>query len=151
MGIYKHQLGLLEYFILETDKEVGTVSVNNCIKNLLKLICLLQKNSRNNCCLEDGCAKPFLGPINRGCCYNTRVITLYNKDGSIFNTNYIDNNGNTQNSSLFRVEKVFDNCATLLILQKIDNNYLSTKQTITVKLDCICAIHCIDDVIINCL
>lgn len=125
------------------------MKVNNCIKNLLKLINLLQKNARNDNRLEDGCCKPFLGPDIVSNCYNTRVITLYNKKGNIFTTTYVDENGNTQTSSFFRVEKVFDDCSTLLILNKNGNNYSSTKQTITVRLSCICAIKCIEDVTID--
>lgn len=122
---------------------------NRCIKNLLKLICLLQKNSENKCSLEDGCTKPFLGPSMNNICYNTRVITLYNKDNSLFTSNYINESGYQEESSLFRVEKVFDNCATLLILRKENNEYCSTGQTVTVKLECICAIKCLEDVIVN--
>ena len=50
---------------------------NKCIRNLLKLINLLQNNSINNCSMNDGCTKPFLGPSINNICYNTRVITLY--------------------------------------------------------------------------
>ncbi len=125
------------------------MKVNNCIKNLLKLIDLLQKNARDGNHLEDGCCKPFLGPDIISNCYNTRVITLYNKNGSIFTTNYVDDHGITHTSSFFRIKKVFDDCATLLILNKNGDNYSSTKQTITVKLSCICAIKCIEDVIID--
>ena len=36
------------------------MTTNRCIKNLLKLICLLQENSQDECCIEEGCTKPFL-------------------------------------------------------------------------------------------
>lgn len=125
------------------------MKVNNCIKNLLKLICLLQKNAKNNRHLEDGCCRPFLGPDIVSNCYNTRVITLYNKNANIFTANYTDENGDNQTSSFFRIERVFDDCSTLLILKKNGNNYSSTKQTITVRLSCICAIKCIEDVTVD--
>ena len=38
------------------------MTTNRCIKNLLKLIALLQDNSKDDCCFEEGCTKPFLGP-----------------------------------------------------------------------------------------
>lgn len=121
------------------------MNTNYCIRNLLRLICLLQENSNNRNCLEDGCVKPYLGPAISECCYNTRIITLYNKDGSIFSTSYLDDNGNTQISSLFRVQEVFDNCVTLLILREENGTYFSTRQTITIRLNCICAVKCITD------
>lgn len=125
------------------------MALNRCIKNLLKLICLLQNNSNNNCPADDGCTKPFLGPSATYICYNTRVITLYNKMGNLFTANYVDDSGNNQTSTLFRVERVDDECATLLILNKDGDNYLSTNKFITVNLDCICAIKCIEDVVVS--
>ena len=125
------------------------MNANNCIKNLLKLICLLQKNSKNKHCLEDGCVKPFLGPTITSTCYNTRVITLYNKNGNIFTADYTSDNSSTQSSSFFRVEDVSDDCATLLILKEENGTFLSTKQTIKVRLKCICAVKCIEDVVIS--
>lgn len=125
------------------------MATNRCIKNLLKLICLLQQNSENKCCLEDGCTKPFLGPTKNNACYNTRVITLYTKNGTLFTSTYTDDHKNVQTSSLFRVEKVHDDCATLLILTEDYGTYLSTKQYITVNLKCICALKCISDVVVE--
>lgn len=124
------------------------MKVNSCIRNLLKLICLLQNNSQSIACLDDSCTRPFLGPSINGCCYNTRVITLYNKAGDLFTTDYLDN-GNFSNSSTFRVQKVDDNCCTLLILSNENGEFVSTKQTITIKLSCICAIKCLGDFVVN--
>lgn len=125
------------------------MALNRCIKNLLKLICLLQDNSNNNCPTNDGCTKPFLGPTANCICYNTRVVTLYNKRGTLFTASYLDDSGNIQTSSLFRVEKVDGDCTTLLILSEEDNNYLSTNKYITVNIGCICAIKCIEDVVVS--
>ena len=36
------------------------MTTNRCIKNLLKLIALLQDNSLDECCVEECCTKPFL-------------------------------------------------------------------------------------------
>ena len=124
------------------------METNQCIKNLLKLICVLQNNSQNMACLDEGCTKPFLGPTITNSCYNTRVITLYNKQGTLFATSYIDN-GDIKNSSNFRVQKVEDDCCTLLILNNVDGEFVSTRQTITVRLSCICAVKCIEDVFVN--
>ena len=68
------------------------MKVNNCIKNLLKFICVLQQNSTELTFSSTNCTKPFLGPSIQGVCYNTRVITLYNKLGELFTTNFYFNN-----------------------------------------------------------
>ena len=95
------------------------MTTNRCIKNLLKLIALLQDNSLDECCVEEGCTKPFLGPTINCICYNTRIITLYNKKGTILSANYMDNSNVVQTSTLFRVHKVDDNCVTLRVLYKV--------------------------------
>lgn len=122
---------------------------NNCIRNLLKLLCLLQDNSLNKCSLDDGCIKPFLGPTINNICYNTRVLTLYKKDGTIFSTNYTNTNNELISSNYFRVNSINDDCATLLILENNDGIYSSTKQFITINLRCICAVKCINDVVVD--
>lgn len=124
------------------------METNNCIKNLLKLICVLQNNSKNLTCLDEGCTKPFLGPSVTDICYNTRVITLYNKQGTLFSANYFDNDV-INSSSIFRVLNVTDDCCTLLILNNIDGEFFSTKQSITVKLSCICAVKCLEDAVVS--
>lgn len=125
------------------------MSTNNCIKNLLKFICLLQNNSINTCSLDDGCTKPFLGPSITNICYNTRIITLYKKNGEIFEASYIDENGDVNNSSLFRINRVKGDCVNLLILSSNGDNYISTGQYITIKISCICAVKCLEDVVIE--
>ena len=124
------------------------METNNCIKNLLKFICVLQDNSENMFCLEDCCTKPYLGPTAINICYNTRVITLYNKQGNLFTAPYVTD-GVINTSSTFRVVKVDDDCCTLLILENDGTNYISTRQTIVVKISCICAVKCEGDVIVN--
>ena len=124
------------------------MKVNHCIRNLLRLICLLQENSVNKTCLEDGCIKPYLGPNINQICYNTRVITLYTKNGTLLSSNYLDN-GNIVDSSYFRVEKVLDNCVTLRVLAFDGENYISTNSFITVNLGCICAVKCVLDVVVD--
>lgn len=121
---------------------------NRCIKNLLKLICVLQNNSEDIHTFNIGCNKPFLGPDVNAVCYNTRVITLYNKQGDLFTTAY-NNNGVSDTSSTFRVVNVDDECCTLLILNNIDGEYFSTNQSIVVNLNCICAVKCNGDFVVN--
>lgn len=113
---------------------------NHCIKNLLKLISLLQKNSTSKRCLEEGCSRPLLGPNFNCLCYNTRPISIYTKNGSLFTSN---------NSSVFRIEKVKDNCVVLRILELRDGTYFSTNNYVTVNINCICVVRCFDDVIVQ--
>ena len=125
------------------------MTTNRCIKNLLKLICLLQENSQDECCIEEGCTKPFLGPTINCICYNTRVITLYNKKGTLLTGSYLNSNGQSEVSSLFRVEHINDNCVTLRVLYKDNNNYIASNSFINVNLGCICAIQCIEDAVVS--
>ena len=122
---------------------------NNCIKNLLKVICLLQNNSSNKYCFNNNCIKPFLGPAENCNCYNTRVITLYNKNGELFTADYLDSSNVSNSSSLFRIESINDDCCILTILSNNGNEYTSTNQGITININCICAIKCLDDIFLN--
>lgn len=122
------------------------MDTNNCISNLLKLICLLQNNSIDSCSY-DGCCKPYLGETSINI-YNTRVISLYKKNGDIFSAPY--NDEGTLTSNFFRVMSVDDTCCTLLILSADSSGtYQTTGQFITVNLNCICAVRCINDIYIE--
>ena len=121
---------------------------NSCIKNLLKLICVLQDNSTNVPCFESGCTKAILGPSLSCNCYNTRVITLYNKCGELFSTQFSDN-GVLKESSRFRVHSLNGDCCTLLVLDEVDGKFISTKQYITIRISCICAVKCIQDAVVS--
>ena len=127
------------------------MSSNNCIGNLLKLICLLQDNSTDTCGLDSGCSKPFLGNNINCLCYNTRVIQLYRCNGSLIETNFNDEANTNLSSNLYRVMSVNNNCCTLLILyyNNENDNYTSTHEYITINLDCIGAVRCIRDVTVN--
>ena len=96
---------------------------NTCLMNLLKFILLLQNNSINSCIA-----------------YNTRIITLYNKQGSLIATN---------GSPYYRINKIKDDCVEFLVLSLNDGIYSSTNQYITVNIRCICAVKCIEDVNVN--
>ncbi|MBQ2640223.1 MAG: hypothetical protein IJF92_05655 [Bacilli bacterium] len=115
---------------------------NNCITNLLKLICLLQNNSIINSCKKN-CTKPYLGSISNTL-YNTRPINIYNKNGSLFTTNY-----NGSNISLFRIKEIKNNCAILTPLINNEGTLEATTNNININTNCICAIRCLNDVYIN--
>ncbi len=115
---------------------------NNCILNLLKVIDLLQRNSSNDCSFEFGCDKPYLGPTASSVCYNTRPISLYKKDGSIFSVN---------NYTVFRVEKVENDCVVLQALSGTSPNFSATGEFVTISAKCFCVIRCFPDTSITCL
>lgn len=121
---------------------------NRCIKNLLKLICLLQDNSNIDCLDIDNCTRPFFGQANNYIYYNTRVISLYTKQGELFTATYIDNNNVEQTSSIFKVISVDSDTAKFLILSDTNGNITSTNNFITIKLSCIGAIRCLRDIAI---
>ncbi len=112
---------------------------NNCLRNLLKFICLLQDNSTNHLC-QRNCEKPVLGPMYSSC-YDTRVVSFYQRDGHLFSITIDDNT-----YSYFRIMNVHNACCQLLILQRENNIYSSTNQFITLDIHCIGAICCIQDI-----
>lgn len=126
------------------------MKTNRCIKNLLLFINILQKNSVNRGCLDDCCNRPYLGPVISNDCYNTRVITLYNCQGSLFSVDYLFNN-ELVTSSTFRIQDIHDDCCTLLILNNENGTYSSTGQFVTIDISCIGAVKCLGDVQISCL
>ena len=118
-----------------------------CLAKILKVIDIIQKES--GCLdLDEGCDRPFLGNTSGAFFYNTRPITLYNRDGSLFKVTYYVNNVATT-SSVFRVEEVDDCCAKLRILSTVVSDdvtvYASTGEYVTINLNCFCVLQCLDD------
>lgn len=122
-----------------------------CIAKILKVIDIIQKESK---CIEvnEGCDKPFLGNTSGSFVYNTRPITLYNRDGSLFTVNYYVDNVLTT-SSIFRVEDIDGCCAKLRILSAtvVDGvtTYQDTGEFVTINTDCFCVLQCLDDTFIE--
>lgn len=119
-----------------------------CLAKILKVIDILQKECSPEC-YKEGCDRPFLGN-GEYLIYNTRPITLYNRDGSLFTASYYVNNVLTT-SSVFRVEDVNECCARCRILQpETDSNtYTATNQFITLNLECFCILSCLNDTYIE--
>ena len=120
-----------------------------CLGKLLKVIDILQKNANGNDCFDESCTRPYLV-----ICFNTRPVTFYTKNGSLFTTTYTLNN-TTNESSVFRVEDVNNTCVKCRILREnpdtsdVTRKYLSTNEFITINLNCICVISCLEDIIID--
>lgn len=125
-----------------------------CLGKLLKVINILQRNAEGSDCFDESCTRPYLGSSPNIICFNTRPVTFYTKDGNIFTTTYTLNN-TTNTSSTFRVEDVKDNCVKCRILREnpdtsdVNRRFLATNEFITINLDCICVVSCLDDIIID--
>ena len=124
-----------------------------CLGKILQVIDVLQKNAEKIDNMNDGCTKTFLGNSTYVVCFNTRPVTFYTSNGEIVEASY-QNGEQALTSSVFRVENVDDCCVTCSILapnsETVANSpYVTTNQTIIFNLDCICAIQCLNDVIVE--
>jgi len=133
-----------EYYVLDKDKEVDNMKENRCIKNLLRLINLLQENSTNINSIDNTCSRPFLGNNLNNTIYNTRPISIYNKNNELLTIT--TDSGDT---SFFRIENINNNCCTLRGIINNNGVYTSTNNFITIKINCICVIRCYPDVQIS--
>ena len=117
----------------------------NCLVNVLKVINILQKNAEKLDC-NNSCTRPFLGEANNNTCFNTRLVTLYRCNNSLVTLPYTLN-GETLETTVFRVENVTDNSVTVLLLADDGNQTynVNTNTYATINLGCICAIRCIGD------
>lgn len=125
-----------------------------CLAKILRVIDILQKNASDDICVEEGCTKSYLGERKNSLCYNTRPITLYTKNNTLFTSTY-ELNGTTGTSSVFRVENVTGCCATLRVLAQCapgsDSPYQKTGSFVTVNLNCMCALKCLRDIRLDCI
>lgn len=147
--------------ILNINKGVDYIMCNNnnntcesCISDILKVILLLQQSvCQNDGCLET-CDRGYLGQNCTTFC-NTRPIVLYTCSGgstplAIPTTRTVD--GTT--SSVFRLEKLDDCCATCRVLAPNPDTtslfpYVSTNSFFTINLNCVCLIRCLDDTFVD--
>ncbi|AIK37401.1 spore coat protein [Bacillus pseudomycoides] len=145
---------------------------SNCVCDVVKFIDELQDCASSAC--PTGCDAPFLG-ANQGAKFaNTRPFLLYTTEGELFSSVFfLENDPTTPNddicarSPIFRVESVDDCCAVLRILvpptltretsqtpedivcaflKQTIPQLISTNLSITVDLNCFCAIQCLRDV-----
>lgn len=129
---------------------------NCCFSKMLKVIDILQKNASGEPCNDESCTRPFLGGSPTILCFNTRPVSFYTCNGNLFTATY-QVGSETRTSSVFRVENVNGCCVKLRILEVNPDTsdptraYLATNQFITINLNCICALRCLADIIIDSL
>lgn len=128
-----------------------------CIAEILKTILILQKKASSFECKIDSCDRKVLGCVSEYKC-NTRPIQLFscclcgsNPITMPTSKDLIDEE--TTYSSIFRIEKLDDCCATFRVLVKEPNNnndtFITTNSLFTLDLRCVCAIRCLDDTFIE--
>ena len=127
---------------------------NNCLARILNVINILQNNAEKIDCQDNTCTKPFLGPDTNILCFNTRPVTLYRCDNSLVTLNYTNSAGENATTTVFRVESVTNDSVGVLLLEESTDEegnvtYLSTNTYATINLGCICAIRCLNDVIVD--
>lgn len=128
-------------------------NLENCLAKILNVIKVLQNNSLKTECQDNTCTRPFLGLNTEFVCFNTRPVVLYRCDNSPVTLNYTNDLG-SQTTTVFRVESVSDDSVGVLLLEEStdsDGNvtYLNTNTYATINLDCVCAIRCLGDTIVN--
>lgn len=129
-----------------------------CFEKVLKLIERLQKSCDCQEEIDNTCLRPFLGTPANLECYNTRPITFYGCDNNLISVDYnvvVGGTTFTGRSDTFRIERTNGCCAVVTILiPNPDTNatarpYITTNQTATINLDCVCAIKCLADTIVD--
>ena len=133
---------------------------SNCIADILKVINVLQKNADcgENCL--DTCDRGFLGcsVTNLNC--NTRPVNLYLNGccGTALGMPISKDPTETETSTIFRVEKVDENCCTFRVLTpntdpstSANIPYVATNSFFTVNLSCCCILRCLNDTYVECI
>ena len=127
----------------------------NCISEILKVILILQQGAEHTDNCLDTCDRGFLG---QQCCptyCNTRPIQLYSccNNGNPISMPVSKSPTETSTSSIFRLEKLDDCCATcrVLTVNTEDNltTYNATNSFFTINLNCVCMIRCLDDAFVE--
>ena len=141
----------------------------NCIGEILKVILVLQDNASPECTL-DSCDRPMLGGGPSCLICNTRPVQLYaccgngvawsmpiSKDALAICSNPLATELNTTTcSSVFRVEKLDNNCVTCRVLTDNPdatslNPFIATNSFFTMDLKCVCTIRCLTDTYVECV
>ena len=128
-----------------------------CIAEVLTVICVLQQNA--NCadsCL-DTCDRGFLGCGATSLNCNTRPIMIFTCSGGNipFAMPISKDPDETVTSNVFRVEKIDENCATFRVLARNTETeafpFSATNSFFTMNLNCVCALRCLNDTVVECI
>lgn len=132
---------------------------SKCISEILTVINILQDNAECSEACLDTCDRGFLGNTVQTFAYNTRPVMLYTgfSNGTVAWTMPTTREDDTTvTSDVFRVEKVDGNCATFRVLTENTDPetsptrpYVITNSFFTMNLDCVCAIRCLNDTIVE--
>ncbi|MFJ8530188.1 CotY/CotZ family spore coat protein [Bacillus sp. NPDC094106] len=128
----------------------------DCVCDVVHFIVELQSACVDFICTSN-CLNPMLGMPSSGMKANTRVFSLYTKNGDIFKAHFLDHgcdNDDDRKSKFFRAESVDGCCAVLRVLKLADGSFPmchfeKTDQCIVVDLNCFCAIACVEDTFIQ--
>lgn len=124
----------------------------NCISDILKVIFLLQKNADACDDAIESCDRPTLGQISSQY-FNTRPVMLYTyqSNGTAPWSAPISRCAAPEAlSTVFRVEKVDDCCATFRVLvANDDGSFSSTESFFTMNLEFIACIRCLNDTFVE--
>jgi len=137
---------------------------NNCIMDILSIILVLQENVCPDNCL-DTCDRPMLGGGSNCLVCNTRPVMLYTCSGNgipwsmpITKDVTTSCSGVTSDecSSVFRVEKIENCCATFRVLAPNTDPtslypYVATNSFFTMDTSCLCSIRCLSDTYVDCV
>lgn len=112
----------------------------NCILEQIKKIDQLQKEAM----IEEQCDNCDGGLMYK--LFNTKPVILYLCNGEPFKADIPLQEGCTK---YFRIQEVKGECVVLRLLVKEGQNWHCTNFTVTLKVDCICAIQCLPPICCN--
>ena len=128
---------------------------NNCLADVLKVILILQESAECGDSCLDTCDRGYLGQQFSAIFYNTRPVVLYtcNTGSTPLEMPISKSPTETTTSSIFRIEKLDECCATfrVLVATTVEDvtTYTSTNSFFTINLDCLCVIRCLDDTFVE--
>lgn len=131
---------------------------NNCIAEILQVICVLQANANPTSCLNS-CDRPALGGGGRCITCNTRPIMLFTccGNGEPWRMPISREANQSETSSVFRLEKIDGCCATFRVLIPNESEdcrtspFVATDSIFTMDINCVCSIRCLNDTFVECI
>ena len=134
-----------------------------CISEILTVINILQNNAECADSCLDTCDRGFLGASVAAVAFNTRPVMLYTSAGNgtpwsmpTTREDVVCGDEGVTCSDVFRVEKVDGCCATFRVLADNPDTttaattpYVSTNSFFTMNLNCVCALRCLGDTLVE--